>query len=239
MPELNLPNPPERQESRLPPVPTELELPPGGELEAHESGTTIPEVQSADLGNSGPENDSGLVGILFPLILVLLAVYFFGPTSWRTYLVAAKDNVLEEVKIIASRLQTEKLSPAPKSTQVNPSPGLSQASGSGLPIVGSSELSGTPTIQGSMRLYRIDEAPGRRMATLELNAQSTSGTVMEVLVWTDVTPRGIWQPFAQYITAPIDNATTVSVKFEDEQGNLSPIYSATITPPPPTNRSAE
>lgn len=91
--ELDLPLPAER---------SELELPPGNSV-------TPPPIESSVAISGVAEDQGNNQGILLPLILIILAIYFFGPTSWRNFLRTAKDNILEEVKITAAKLQNKKL----------------------------------------------------------------------------------------------------------------------------------
>lgn len=65
-----------------------------------ETSTPIYVDDNQDTGGSG--------GILIPLLVILVLIYFFGPLSWRSFLRTAKDNILEEVKITASKLQSKK-----------------------------------------------------------------------------------------------------------------------------------
>lgn len=118
MPELDLPLPAER---------SELELPPGNSV-------TPPPTETAVAISDVAEDQGNNQGILLPLILIILAIYFFGPTSWRNYLRNAKDNILEEVKITAARLQTPKtvVPVTPETLVPEATPSVTQATPSGV-----------------------------------------------------------------------------------------------------------
>jgi hypothetical protein len=75
-----------------------------------------------------------------------------------------------------------------------------------------------------MVMYRNTETD----MTLELAAQSSAGTVTEMLIWTDSITNTTWQPFAQYVTLPLSEQ--FFVQFKDDAGNISAVISGTSDP---------
>lgn len=68
------------------------------------------------------------------------------------------------------------------------------------------------------------------MMVIEVSAESSSGNVTEMLVWSDSLPNSTWQEFYPYVILPTSD--WAYVQFKDEFGNLSEVVSVT------TNHSA-
>lgn len=64
--------------------------------------------------------------------------------------------------------------------------------------------------------------------TLELSAQSSSGTITDMLIWSDTIDNTSWQAFTPYVELPISEY--VFVRFRDQQGNESETKTATMSP---------
>ncbi|MEK7611611.1 MAG: hypothetical protein AAB486_04545 [Patescibacteria group bacterium] len=98
-----------------------------------EQPPVVPPEASIPLYVADNQDTGASGGILIPLLVILVLIYFFGPASWRNFLRTAKDNILEEVKITASKLQSKKpevppltltpaVSPIPKAATPSSSP---------------------------------------------------------------------------------------------------------------------
>lgn len=105
-----------------------------------------------------------------------------------------------------------------------PAAAISQASA--LPALVSPKLSGDEVITGTMELYRNTDTE----MVLELAAQSSAGPVTEMQIWTDQQLNDVWQPFAAYVSAPLDNS--FNVKFRDGAGNTSAVISVAVPTAP-------
>jgi len=79
-------------------------------------------------------------------------------------------------------------------------------------------------VTGTVVMYRNTETD----MTLELAAQSSAGTVTEMLIWTDSITNTTWQPFAQYVRLPLSEQ--FFVQFKDDAGNISAVISGTSDP---------
>jgi hypothetical protein len=85
-----------------------------------------------------------------------------------------------------------------------------------LPLESPSPSANEP-VTGAIELYRNTETE----MVLELAAQSSAGTVTDMLIWTDKHPSNIWQPFAPYVSVPLDGV--YYAQFRDSTGKLSAI----------------
>jgi hypothetical protein len=81
-------------------------------------------------------------------------------------------------------------------------------------------------ITGAITLYRNTEMG----MALELAAQSSAGNITDMLIWTDQHPSTIWQPFAQYVSVPLDGE--FYAQFRDAAGNTSAIVKTGIPTAP-------
>lgn len=95
-----------------------------------------------------------------------------------------------------------------------------------LPSLQAPQPQQTVPITGAIALYRNTQTE----MVLELAAQSSAGTVAEMRVWTEHHPSPIWQPFAQYVSVPLDDA--YYVQYRDTAGNTSAVISASIPEAP-------
>jgi hypothetical protein len=77
-------------------------------------------------------------------------------------------------------------------------------------------------VTGTMVLYRNTETE----MVLELAAQSSGSTVTEMRVWTEQNPSDVWQPLADFVSAPLDS--TYYVQFRDSNGQESAVISAGV-----------
>ncbi len=91
-----------------------------------------------------------------------------------------------------------------------------------LPTLQAPTLMAGETITGTLDLYRNTESE----MVLELAAQSSTGAVSHMRVWTESNPSDVWQPFAQYVNVPLDSA--YYVQYRDAAGNTSAVISTGI-----------
>jgi hypothetical protein len=89
------------------------------------------------------------------------------------------------------------------------------------PLPSASEI-----VTGAIALYRNTET---RMV-LELAAQSSAGTISEVLIWTDQHSSDVWLSFGQYVSVPLDGE--FYVQFRDAAGNTSAVMKAQLPSAP-------
>lgn len=69
--------------------------------------------------------------------------------------------------------------------------------------------------------------------TLEVTASSSVGNISDMVIWSDNMPNTNWQPFTPFVWLPVSD--WVYVRFRDDFGNVSEVYSDTINPVgPPT-----
>jgi hypothetical protein len=90
-------------------------------------------------------------------------------------------------------------------------------------------LSATP-ITGTIVMYQTTETT----MTVELSAQSSSGEVTDMLIWTDTLSNTEWQPYSSHVELLISNE--VYVRFRDESENIS---EPAMTPLDPINSPPE
>lgn len=86
------------------------------------------------------------------------------------------------------------------------------------------------SVTGSVIVYHV----GVDEATIQLTAESPNSNVTEMLIWTDKKPRDQagWKPFQTLAKIPISEVDDkIFAIFRDEQGNISDVYSDTLTPP--------
>lgn len=85
-------------------------------------------------------------------------------------------------------------------------------------------------ISGTVQIYAMTA----QTMTLKLEAESSSGNVEEMYIWTDTHQDGVWQPLSQYVSVPV--AENAYARFRDVQGNVSEESSDSSRPihsPPP------
>lgn len=106
-----------------------------------------------------------------------------------------------------------------------------QAEGSPMPMPEDDTVSASGVTGSALVVYTTDVT-----MTLELSAQSSAGTVSEMLIWTDTLDNTSWQPFTSYVELPISDY--VFVRFRDQQGNESENKISTLNPAvgPPSPR---
>lgn len=80
-------------------------------------------------------------------------------------------------------------------------------------------------VTGSVFVYSMDE----KTMTIQLIAQSKSGNIKDMAVWTDKNTNSQWVPFQTLIKLSVSDY--VYAKFRDDQGNISDVYSDSIFPP--------
>lgn len=87
----------------------------------------------------------------------------------------------------------------------------------------------TSVVSGTVWLHTMTEIT----MTVEITAVSGVGTIENVMLWTDTLSNTTWQQFTPFIWLP--KSDTIYVRFQDDLGNISEVYSATIHPQgPPT-----
>lgn len=73
--------------------------------------------------------------------------------------------------------------------------------------------------------------------TVEVTATSSAGIITEVQVWSDTMANTQWQPFTPLLWLPLSEQ--VYVRFRDDQGNISDVYSTTPYPTDPETIAAK
>jgi len=87
-------------------------------------------------------------------------------------------------------------------------------------------------ISGSILIYHVSETA----VTVQLTATSIAGDVTEMQIWTDSDPTLVWQAFASFAWLPWMPEDKVYACFRDKVGNVSDVYTDSISPifsPPP------
>jgi len=80
------------------------------------------------------------------------------------------------------------------------------------------------TVTGTVQIYRMTDIS----MTLQIEAESSAGRVIEMLVWTDNMEDAEWQPFTSYLE--LAASEYITVRFRDESGNVSSIVEETRYP---------
>jgi len=82
----------------------------------------------------------------------------------------------------------------------------------------------TAVVTGTALIYSMTEIT----MTVQLIAQSNTGNITEMMVWTDANPTQTWQSFATLVMLPVSD--NVYARFRDEYGNESDPQSDTVYP---------
>lgn len=85
--------------------------------------------------------------------------------------------------------------------------------------------------------YRVDSVEGKLIATFQLTAKSPN--ISEMCVTTDQLLTCNWQPFLEFVKIPqvdLGESGNIYIKFKDDRGQESEIFSDTTNPAGPPNQ---
>lgn len=117
------------------------------------------------------------------------------------------------------------LTPPCISRGANPQPVVTSTMSLNIPLY--SPIMASPSvISGTVWLYTMTELT----MTVEITATSSTGTITEMLIWSDSMPNTTWQPFTPFVWLPVSEF--VYAQFRDNLGNVTGVYSDTIYPQP-------
>jgi len=85
---------------------------------------------------------------------------------------------------------------------------------------------GMTIASGSILVYHVTEPA----VIIQLSASSTAGDITEMQLWTDSNPTTGWQAFDSLAWLPWEPNDKVYAQFRDEFGNVSDVYSDSISP---------
>ena len=66
---------------------------------------------------------------------------------------------------------------------------------------------------------------------VQLAAESSAGNITEMQIWTDSKLATAWQPYDTLATLLWESKDKIYALFRDNLGNISEVYSDTISPP--------
>jgi hypothetical protein len=84
--------------------------------------------------------------------------------------------------------------------------------------------SDSSVISGAISIYTRDEIT----MTMEITASSSLGSITDMVMWSDTISNTNWQSFTPFVWMPVSDF--VYVRFRDNLGNVSDVYSDTINP---------
>lgn len=95
-----------------------------------------------------------------------------------------------------------------------------------IPVEAIGELAASSAVTGTVYLYQVTD---NGTMILQLDAESSAGSVTDMLIWTDDMTQASWQPYAPFAYLP--TSEVFYVRFRDDQGNASGVTDDTLYPP--------